>query len=110
MSEELETMSDYEKREKAMKKEIEKMAKKSDNKVLNSLARQNNDELKEHCSMARRIFNESMDMYENGVLKTFTEFVSDLTGALKAMDKHEKSEPVKEEKKDHGKDWKPVNY
>ncbi len=98
------TESEYEKRERIAKEEIKKLSEKHDSPVLDSLARQDNDELKERCDIIRRIFNESLEMYESGSLD-FEEFVSDLSETLEAYEEHEEEETEEEEKEDHGEGW-----
>ena len=101
-------ISDYDKNEKIVKEEIKELAEKTNNNVLKSLALEDNPEVKEHCEMARRIFRESIEMYEDGTLD-FKSFIKDLSEALNAMEVSEENETEEEEKKSHGKDWKPEN-
>lgn len=80
--------SDYQKQEKKMADRFAKAADKSDSKVLKEIAKEDKydaDPARQmQCRMARQVFEESLDMYEEGDM-TFDEMIDDLTKALKAI-------------------------
>lgn len=79
----------YAKQREAIQKAIEAAAKKSDSQVLKNMVKedqkQSDEKTKMRCQMANRIFQESLDMYEEGDM-TFSEMISDLTKALQAIE------------------------
>lgn len=78
----------YEKRQKLIRKAISKAAKKSGTEILKESVKEMDVEAKEktraHCEMARMLFNEGLEMYEEGDM-SFEDFVEDLHKTLKAI-------------------------
>lgn len=87
-------MSEYEKehkeRQAAIKRTITTAAKEEPTKILKSEAKEMNFEQKKEtqyfCSLARTLFHEGMQQYEEGDMK-FDEFIEDLYKSLKAIAK-----------------------
>ena len=80
------SVEDYEKQQEKINKEIEKN--KSKGQILASLAKEvkldNDPDVARHCKMARLVFEEGLDMYEDGDM-TWDEFLDDLQKCLKAI-------------------------
>jgi hypothetical protein len=75
---------DYKKQQEALKEALAKVAKKAKTKVATSIATEM--ELKDSmkCKMAYKVFDEAIDMYEDGTL-TWDEMVEDITKTLKVI-------------------------
>lgn len=83
---ETESMSDYDKQQEALKKEIAKIAKRSKSTVATQLSKRQDDDIKEHCRIAYMLMDETIDMYKSGDTD-WSELVDELTKALKAIQK-----------------------
>lgn len=79
---------EQQKQDEAFRAALVKAAKKSDSKVLQDLAKEedgkNDKEKQMKCRLACKVFDESMDMYREGEM-TFKEAIDDLYNALKAI-------------------------
>lgn len=80
----MESESEYEKQERAMKKKMKGLAEKTDSKVLKSHAKGESPEVKKNCQMIHMLADEAVKMYESGMM-TLKETVDDLHRALLAV-------------------------
>lgn len=82
------SMEDMDKQMKAISSKVQKVAKKSDSKILQSQAKEmsmdDNPETESRCKMVKMLVDEGLDMYECGDM-SFDEMIEDLYKALKAI-------------------------
>ena len=80
--------NDYQKQQEAIKRAIGSAAKKSPTRILKNTSREMDTEAKKevqmNCQMARTLFHEGLEMYEEGDMK-FGDMVEDLYKSLKAI-------------------------
>jgi len=80
--------SKWEKQEKALAAEVQKIAKESKSKILTGIAKekkmQYDEESKQKCELVRMVMREAMDMYQDGEM-TFDEMKADIKTALDAI-------------------------
>lgn len=81
---------DYKKQQEAVKRGMLLATKSSSTKILQNAKKELDTESKKetqyYCSVSRMVFNEGIDMYEEGDM-TFDEFVEDVSKSLKALSK-----------------------
>lgn len=77
---------DWKKQEEAMKKSLKKAAVKSGSEILKKVSKkeEENKEVRMKCRMARRVFDEGIEMFESGDM-SFENMVEDLYESLKAI-------------------------
>ena len=80
-------MDEYEKKYKKQKADMAKRLAGVDTKIAKDVRKElkePDEKCRENCELARRIFNEGIDLYQDGTL-TFAEFVADLNKTLLAI-------------------------
>ncbi len=81
---------DYKKQQEAVKRGMSSAAKSSNTKILQNAKKELDTESKKetqyYCRVARMVFDEGIEMYEEGDM-TFDEFVEDVSKSLKALSK-----------------------
>ncbi len=86
----VESMSDFEKNQKEVKKIIAKAAKKSGNEILEKMSKEDrvmDDKSRlKNIELAEQVFRESIAMYREGEFKTFTDMCQDLIEALTSIE------------------------
>lgn len=81
--------NNYEASKKAMVTLVEKSAKKGGKAikaVASQINKQEKPELEAKCALARRVFEEALDMYKDGDMD-FAEMIEDISRSLKAIEK-----------------------
>lgn len=87
--EEVESMGEYEKQEKALKEKLKKIGKGSGSKILKNISveekMRDDKEAQMRCRIIRKVVDEALDMYREGEMN-FESMKEDIKKALDAVD------------------------